>query len=218
MESERGSANHVDPIKEAADERFQAASAGSTCWYQWGPSGQQHHALECCHFWVSLHFPFPILWCLCFFFFFDFLCLFRFLWFSCLGLMIPLGMEVGNSQFIEFIYWTAFIPFHFIVIYIWVEYLYIVWAYVVLGCAWFWDLVDDGCVSNKNLDFGHSLVPFWLFFDQMCFVFLPLSSKKQALGRDVRKFDSSLWVWDFFFFFQTSSDILMELLLIIVWL
>lgn len=46
----------VNPSKEEVDEGFQEASAGSTCWYQWSPSRQQHHALERCYFWVPVFF------------------------------------------------------------------------------------------------------------------------------------------------------------------
>ena len=51
-----GSYNHVNPSQEEVDEGFQEAPARSTCWHQWGSSGQQHHAMECCHFWVFLSF------------------------------------------------------------------------------------------------------------------------------------------------------------------
>ena len=80
----------VNPGKEEVDEGFQEASAGSTCWYQWSPSRQQHHALERCYFWV------PFFSFLSFFLLFP--CLISNFCFFFVDLMILLGMEVGNSD------------------------------------------------------------------------------------------------------------------------
>jgi len=83
----------VNPSKEEVDEGFQEASAGSTCWYQWSPSRQQHHALERCYFWVPVFF---LSFFLSFFFSLVWFLIFVFCYF--VDLMILLGMEVGNSD------------------------------------------------------------------------------------------------------------------------
>ena len=97
-----GSYNHVNPSQEEVDEGFQEAPARSTCWHQWGSSGQQHHAMECCHFWVFLSFfnwffAFPFCLSTCFDNFNSGFLVFFLVWF--VDLMILLGTEVGTFNY-----------------------------------------------------------------------------------------------------------------------